>query len=120
MDSRKFTVAEIIMMIRNGDTSPFYNSRYWRNLSHAVIKENHKECIPCRRKGIVVTAVLTHHVNELKLRPDLAYERQYTDEKGNKQMQLMPVCFDCHERIHKRGLYAETDTAFHYTNEERW
>ena len=118
MDARKFTVAEIMEMIKADDLTPFYNSRAWRNLSKKVISENHNECCECRRKGKVSAATLTHHFNELKKRPELAYSRFYKDDKGKKHMQLMPLCNECHEKIHKRGLYKEVKEKF--TNEERW
>lgn len=118
MRAKKYTVAEITAMIVAGDTSPFYNSRAWRQLSHDVISENHNECYQCRQVGKVQPAVLVHHVNELKLRPDLAYSRKYIDDHGKLQLQLMPLCFECHEKTHKRGAYQEVSKKF--TTPERW
>lgn len=113
----RFTIAEILEMVRKNDMRKFYNSWDWRKLSHAVIAENHNECYLCQRRGRVTPATITHHVNELKKRPDLAYSRTYTDEHGKVQKQLMPLCWQCHEEIHERGQFA---FLAHYTNEERW
>lgn len=118
MTAKKYTVAEITAMIVAGDTSAFYNSRAWRQLSHSVISYYHNECQMCRKKGKTTQAVLVHHVNELKLRPDLAYSRKYIDDHGKTQLQLMPLCWECHERTHKRGVYAEVKNKF--TTPERW
>jgi len=91
----------------------FYKSRKWRNLALSVIKEHHGECYICRQNGKYSKAVLVHHVRPLKEFPNLAYSR--TDELGN--IQLMPLCFDCHERLHQRGKYRNTES---YTNSEKW
>lgn len=113
----RYSVGQLIDMIRKDDTRPFYNSWDWRKLSHAVIKENNNECYICKQKGKYTPAILTHHVNELKKRPDLAYSRTYTDEHGNIKKQLIPLCFNCHEEIHGRGFF---HVSSHFSNEERW
>lgn len=116
-----YSQGEIVSMVVNGDTRPFYNSREWRKLSKRVIKNGNYECQLCKKKGKVSTAVLTHHWNELKKRPDLAYSLTYVDERGEIKQQLIPLCFDCHEKLHKRGLYAETQTPEHkFWQEEKW
>lgn len=109
---KKYSVAELTEMIISDDTKRFYNSRGWRQLSHDVIAENHNECYKCKQAGKVVEAVLVHHVNELKKRPDLAYSRTYMDSNEKIQMQLMPLCYDCHEKIHQRGLYQNVEEKF--------
>lgn len=118
----RYTVGEIASMIINNDTRPFYNSREWRKISKKVIREGNYECCLCRKQGKVSTAVLTHHFNELKNRPDLAYSMTYIDEHGETKPQLLPLCHDCHERIHKRGIYsdAEQKEPDGYWQEEKW
>ena len=111
-----FTTEQIRKLIRNGNESEFYNDRYWRQLSKDVIKEHHGECIMCRYAHRMRAATLVHHVRHLKEYPELAYSRTYTAE-GVQHMQLMPLCHDCHERIHNRGIYAQHDG---YSNEEKW
>lgn len=111
-----FTVEQIRKMIEAGYVFDFYNDRYWRKLSKKIIRENHGECQLCRAEHRLTRATLVHHVLHLKDRPDLAYSRTYTDDTG-EHMQLMPLCHDCHERIHERGIYAKRSG---YINEEKW
>lgn len=116
-----YTVGEILEMVQKNDLRAFYNHWEWRKLSKQIIEENHNECWLCKQKGRVSRAVLTHHVNPLKNRPDLAYSRTYTDDKGRLQKQLIPLCWLCHERIHERGEFGSVvDTSNHYKNDERW
>lgn len=116
-----YSQGEIVSMVINNDTRPFYNSREWRKLSKRVIKDGNYECQYCKKAGKVKTAVLTHHFNELKLRPDLAYSRTYVDNNGNIKPQLIPLCYECHEKTHKRGLYAENKESDHgFWQEEKW
>lgn len=113
----RFSVSDILQMVRDDNVKKFYNSWEWRKLSHQIIEENHNECIICKHRGRVTPAVLTHHVNELRKRPDLAYSRTYIDDKGNVQKQLIPVCFSCHEEIHERNWFKVGNG---FKNEERW
>lgn len=117
----KYTQGEIAAMIIENDTRDFYNSWEWRKLSKKVIKSGNFECAECKKLGKVTPAVLTHHMNELKDRPDLAYCLTYTDENGEVKPQLVPLCHDCHERIHQRGIYAgESEKETHFWQEEKW
>ena len=116
-----YTVGEILSMVQKNDLKPFYNHWEWRKLSKEIIEENHGECWLCKQKGRVSKAVLTHHVNPLKNRPDLAYSRTFTDDRGRLQKQLIPLCWLCHEQIHERGEFgAVKDISCHYQNTERW
>ena len=118
----KFTQSEIASMIIDENLAAFYNSREWRKLSRRVIRNGNGECIECKKMGKVSQAVLTHHVNELKTRPDLAYSLTYTDDKGETRPQLIPHCHDCHERIHQRGAYCEHGgkDEKRFWQEEKW
>lgn len=81
-----------------------------------VIAENHKECYQCRLQGKYTRAKLAHHVKPLKDYPELAYCRVYSDEEG-EHIQLMPLCHNCHEKIHERGAYFQQKG---FKNEEKW
>lgn len=98
---------EIRTLIAENRTEDFYNEKYWRRLSHRIIKEEHSECRLCREAHRLTRAVLVHHIKPLRIAPELAYERS----------NLMPLCHDCHEGIHKRGIYAAPKG---FVNEERW
>ena len=113
---RKYTAEEIRALIQRDELEAFYNSKYWRGLSAEIIKENHGECAMCKAVKKLTPATLVHHVKHLRDYPELAYERTCTDETG-EHIQLMPLCHDCHERAHKRGIYAEPAG---FTNEEKW
>ncbi len=111
------TVEEIRALIDSGDLFDFYNDRYWRKLSKKIIREYRNECQMCRAEHRLTRATLVHHVLHLREHPELAYCRTYTDDAGAEHIQLMPLCHDCHERIHERGTYAKRSG---YTNEEKW
>lgn len=106
-----YTLSKIKEMISKDNVYPFYNDRYWRYLSADVIRENNGECYLCRQKKKVVPAVLTHHVKPLKKFPQFAYSKFVENE-----IQLMPLCHDCHEMLHDRGIYQKR----RFNNEELW
>jgi 5-methylcytosine-specific restriction endonuclease McrA len=111
-----YTADQIRTLIAEGHLRDFYNDKYWRRLSHRIIREHHGECQLCKAAHRLTRATLVHHVLHLRVCPELAYSRTYTDETGT-HMQLMPLCHDCHERMHARGIYAKRSG---YTNEEKW
>lgn len=103
-----YTTEQIRQLITEGRLEEFYNSKGWRRLSHRIIHEAHYECRMCREQHRLTRAVLAHHVKHLRDYPELAYEPS----------NLMPLCYDCHERIHERGAYTVGRQRF--TNEEKW
>lgn len=111
-----FSIQDLKKLILEGKVSKFYESRQWKQLSRQVIAEYHGECFLCRQQKKLTRAVLVHHVRPLREYPELAYSRTYRD-KGGEYIQLMPLCFECHERIHRRGAYAKLAG---YQNEEKW
>lgn len=104
---RMYTAAQIKALIDAGDVSIFYHDYDWRCLSAQVIKEHHGECQMCRAEKRLTRATVCHHVKHLKAHPELAYDRE----------NLMPLCHDCHEKIHERGSYKKRQG---FTNEEKW
>lgn len=118
---RMFTTEEIKKLIVAGRLDRFYNDRDWRQLSDEIKKEQ-RECQYCKAKGKVGTADVTHHVNHLKQRPDLAYSRFYTDDKGIRHRQLVACCFMCHNIQHpeKRRSFQAQKNVKHFKNEEKW
>lgn len=113
-----YSITEIRQLIRNKETSKFYDDNDWRILSATVRKEYHNECQLCSKKGKVRRAVITHHVRHLKDYPELAYSRTYIDDSGKEQIQLLPVCFACHEECHPERRWGKRENK--YTNDERW
>jgi len=78
-----------------------YESREWRRLRKAVLIEDKYECLHCKAKGKYVTANTVHHVNYLKLHPELALEKYYKDDDGVVKRNLISLCHNCHEHIHQ-------------------
>lgn len=94
-------------LIADGDVHPFYTSTEWRTVRAKVLEEHHHECYLCKLHGRLSTrgnstALVVHHVKPLKLYPKLALSPYIFDGSGNKIIQLMPLCHDCHEQIEGR------------------
>ena len=69
-----------------------YESKEWRRLRKEVLIEDKYECLHCKAKGKYEKANTVHHVNYLKLHPELALEKFYTDDDGNVKRNLVSVC----------------------------
>lgn len=115
MTAKRYTLAELRQMISNNDLSSFYNSSSWRNLSKYVIHKFNNECYQCKIRGKYAPAEVVHHVRQLKLYPEFAYELTYLDNNHVEQLQLIPLCRECHEREHNRLHKPQQQLT-----EERW
>lgn len=99
----------------------FYKSKEWITLRDDVLREHHYECQHCLAHGIYTRAVMVHHVNEVRKRPDMALTKTYIDREGQERKNLVPLCFACHEAEHDRFEKVRTDLGLEkFTNEERW
>lgn len=108
----------IRQLIISGKLPRFYLTEDWKELRQDVLDTFHYECQECLKRGAYTKAVCVHHVNEVRLRPDLALSRYYVDDKGQRKPNLVPLCNKCHNLIHdKLGEYQRQDK---FTNEERW
>ena len=108
----------IRQLIRDNKVEKFYLTDDWKELRQDVLEFFHFECQECLKKGNYTKADCVHHVNEVRVRPDLALSRMYTDHKGQQQYNLMPLCNACHNMVHdKLGEWQRKDT---FTNIERW
>lgn len=105
-------------LIREGNVAKFYQSKEWKDLRTEVLEEHFYECQECLKKGIYTRATCVHHVNELKDRPDLAVSKYYVDHRGEKHIQLLPLCNTCHNLIHDK-LKSFVDGK-KFSNRERW
>ncbi len=101
------------------DTAQFYNSRKWRKIRREILKADHFECQTCKYKyHRYRRADTVHHVNHLKVRPDLALEPMYRDPARHEDRRnLISLCHDCHEEAH--GWRMGKDKTEPIT-EERW
>lgn len=77
----------------------FYTSSIWLNLRNDVLNEYRHECQECKRRGRYRRATIVHHVKHLREHPRLALSKTYIDEHREQQVQLKPVCKDCHEYV---------------------
>ncbi len=105
----------------------FYKSEEWLVLKKEVMKEQHYECQECLKEGILTTRcdeqedtkkkLTVHHIQYVKNYPELALSKFYYYKKI-KYRNLIVVCFDCHNKLHKRFNYK----VYHkkQLNQERW
>lgn len=102
--------------IRDDNIHRFYCRKEWLQIREKVLKMDHYECQKCRRKGRYKRAVLVHHINHLKDRPDLALE--IFDDNGKRN--LISLCQSCHEEEHPEERHRWQKKDNQYTNTERW
>jgi len=118
-----FTTEQIKKFIADGRTDIFYNSRSWRRKTKEIKAAQNNECQFCKARGRVGPADLVHHVKRLKQFPELAYAEYYTDEQGQRQRQLVAVCYKCHNIEHcgeDNTFKQKAKAKEHYTNGEQW
>jgi 5-methylcytosine-specific restriction endonuclease McrA len=109
----------VVQCIRT-DVSQFYESRRWKKLRGQILKQDHFECQVCKQKYHRYRRANTvHHVNLLKVRPDLALEAMYRDPATHTDKRnLISLCHDCHEEVHGYRMPKEKTTEA--LTEERW
>ena len=86
-------------MLTDEQTKDFYNSPDWRRTRKEILRADKGECQICKAKGRYTKAVIVHHVNHLRDRPDLKLDKTYKDTNGITQRQLISVCRECHETV---------------------
>ena len=93
----------------------------WRALSAEVLRLDRRECQLCKARGKFCRAVMVHHVNHVKHRPDLALDMFYTNADGNRKRNLISVCKTCHETVcHPERLMRKQRKPRGFDNQERW
>ena len=102
--------------IQDNKTERFYEHREWRRKKQEVLKKFHYECQECKKQNKLTRATIVHHVKHLRRYPSLALSDYYYDKEGKQHVQLMPLCFQCHEKIHGRGKKEIEDK----WNDEKW
>ena len=109
----------------------FYKTPEWQRLKAQVLSDGHYECAVCKQRGKVTRyetgqdgkrrrICTVHHVNEVRRNPELALSLFYTDSSGARQLNLIPICKDCHNKIHNRTFIGSAYQEEHFVNEERW
>ena len=111
----------LIQLIAAGDVHAFYVTPEWRGLSADVLQEDRHECQLCKARGKFRSAVMVHHVNHVKRRPELALSWYYIDQDGQKKRNLISVCRQCHETVcHPERLAKKRRKPLTFSNQERW
>lgn len=88
-------LAALRALLDGGNEHEFYSWPEWRRLRREVLKLDNRECQECKRRGRYAKAVIVHHVQHLRDRPDLALSVYDGDRR-----QLESVCKSCHEALH--------------------
>ena len=114
--------AYIRQLIEQDKLYKFYKSKEWIELRNDVLRNNHYECQHCLQHGKYTRAVMVHHVNEVRKRPDMALTKEYIDPiTKEKKRNLVSLCNPCHEAEHDRFEYHRNKYGVQkFTNEERW
>ena len=106
-------------LIRTNKLYKFYKSKEWRELSDTIKKENHNECVFCKRRGIHSPARSVHHVQWVRKHPRLALSRTYI-YNGQEYDNLISLCESCHNEQHPEKRVKPELKKERFTNEERW
>lgn len=105
--------------IRENRVHDFYVWSEWLKVREQVLMLDHHECQMCKKQGRYSPAVLVHHVNHVRDRPELALEVFTQDVVIGKQYrQLISLCKRCHEEQHPESLKRRKKRRF--WTAERW
>lgn len=108
-------------LYKQGKIYKFYKTKEWVALRDRVLSDNHYECEDCLKRGIYTRAVLVHHDQEVRDRPDLALSYYYRDAAGELHKNLFSLCFTCHEVRHDRAWVGQSSKPREpQLNVERW
>lgn len=88
-------------MLAAGTSNGFYSWPEWERVRDVVLAMDHWECQECRRRHRYSRAVLVHHVQHLRDRPDLALS-VFDPATGTRQ--LLSLCRPCHEAQHPERM----------------
>lgn len=112
-------------LIKENKLYKFYKTDEWKQLRQQILFENHKECIMCRQKGIITMADCVHHNKYVRTNPRLALSKYYINDKGQRCLNLVPLCDSHHNEVHKRftkesNYYNNINSSKKITNTEKW
>ncbi len=98
-----------------------YKLKEWRELRDIVLKESHNECYDCKQLGIITLGtdeepLEVHHINFVRVRPDLFLSKFFIDKDGKIKPNLVALCHKCHDKRHNRFSSSSND----FINDERW
>lgn len=70
----------------------FYKTQRWKNKRTKILKRDEHRCQECKRYGKKREATTVHHINPLRIRPDLRLT----------SWNLVSLCGVCHDKMHDR------------------
>jgi 5-methylcytosine-specific restriction endonuclease McrA len=79
------------------DKAEIYNSREWKELRIAKLRNARGLCEECLKQGIVTSARCVHHVLPIETARTKDEMKRLAFDVNN----LRALCFACHARIHK-------------------
>lgn len=98
-----------------------YKLKPWRILRDEVLKESHNECYDCKQVGKITLGteeepLEVHHVNFVRIRPDLFLSKYFVDIDGTLKRNLIALCHKCHDKRHDRFKTSSNE----FISDERW
>lgn len=102
------TLRWIERLIREDKLVRFYQSGKWRAIRKRALERDHYECQRCAKHGRYRSAQNVHHLQEVKLRPDLALDINNVES----------LCIKCHNEVHDKRKRIDKRKPF--VNIERW
>lgn len=94
-------LAKLQALIDGGNVDSFYHWGAWERLRDEVLRLDNYECQLCKARGKHRRAVVVHHVQHVRERPDLALS---VWDEASGERQLVSVCKECHEMLHPEAL----------------
>lgn len=118
-------VVEFIKSLDKKHLYKFYKLDEWLELRDAVLQFYHYECQDCKAKGKYKPAQMVHHNQWVKSHPETALDFYYIDNKGERKINLVALCNDCHNKRHPEKFkhLKDAQTQRHQKkqlNQERW
>ena len=112
-------------LIKEDKIYKFYKTDEWKQLRQQILFENHNECIMCRQKGVITMANCVHHNKYVRTNPRLALSKYYINDKGEKCINLVALCDNHHNEVHKRftkesNYNNNINSSKKITNTEKW
>lgn len=110
-------LCQLQAMVQNGTSDLFYRWPEWERIRVTVLEMDHHECQLCKARHRYRKAVIVHHVEHLRERPDLALSILNPDT-GKRQ--LISLCRACHELQHPERMTPAYAVRSDPVTQERW
>lgn len=109
---------QLRQLIAAGKEHAFYDTAAWHRQRAYVLRADKYECQMCKSAGRYRRAVLVHHVQHLRDRPDLAL-KMWVRSGGKWTRQLVSLCRTCHNMCHPEWKRQQR-RATRFETVERW